>query len=274
MTTPTFNSYDLDLPAAITSVGDTSATITRVGRVSAITESDNITVKISGSPTLVNASYLFPQYQPVLGDNVIVQKTDAQWLVLGTLSGPVDANTLALNPGFEAGTVGALPDNWTLTNTDVTAGVPTFRKELTYNPLSGLHVGQLDLVNNGVLDFSISQIVSAPVVAGPNQLWTGAGFIRVAALAGPCRIQATTFLRFFNAAGGVLGTALLNGGQEYAASGAGWTLLRPDSTLSASGVTPAGTASVSLVVEVLFNVQKANEEIIVEFDNMILRRVS
>lgn len=266
-----YNALQRSLASEITDRSE-SPMVARIGMVSAITESDNITVKISGSSALVTASYLFPQYRPVLGDIVYVTKQDAQWLVLGTVSGPVDSNTLAPNPGFESGTIGALPTNWTLTNTDVTAGVPTFRKELTYNPLSGLYVGQLQLSSNGSLNFSISEIISSPVPADAQHVWTGAGFIRVANLAGPSRIAVTSFLRFYNAAGAVITTALLTGGQEFSAT-TDWTLLRPDSTLSGTAA-PVGTAAVSLVVEVLFNVQIALDLIIVEFDNMILRQVA
>lgn len=267
----TVNAADLALPAAIASV-PTSSTITRVGVVTAIESASNITIAISGSNVLVTASYLFPQYEPVLGDYVIAQKQDAQWLVLGTLSGPVESNTLALNPGFEDGALGAIPDKWFHSVTDNTAGTPTFTKQQPFNPLSGTYVGEVQLVNNGVLSFSIIEVGSTPVPASEGQIWTGAMHVRMAALAGPCRVQLTSVLRFFDASGVLITDLLLNGGQEYSASGAGWTLHHPDSSFSAT-VAPAGTASVQLVVEVLFNVHVANEIIVVEFDNAILRNI-
>ena len=61
VTRPTFNSASLDLPAAIADVPE-SPVMARIGVVSEIVESDNITVTISGSNVLVRASYLFPQY--------------------------------------------------------------------------------------------------------------------------------------------------------------------------------------------------------------------
>lgn len=266
------NDSDLALPAAIASV-PTSSTITRVGVVTAIAESDNITVAISGSPTLVSASYLFPQYQPVLGDRVIVQKQDAQWLVLGTLSGPVDSNTLALNPGFELGAVGAIPQNWFRLVTDNTAGTPTFTMQQPFNPLSGLYVGQVELVNNGVLNFSIILMSSSTVPAREGEQWTGALYARMAALAGPDRVQMTTVIRYFDENNVLLTELLLNGGQEFAASGAGWQLIRPDSLYANENFAPAGTAYANLTIEVLFNIATANSITIVELDNAILRKV-
>lgn len=111
VTQPTVNDLNLDLPAATQGVPE-SPVVMRIGVVTDIVEADNITVQISGSPVLVTASYLWPQYQPVPGDRVVVYRQDSQWFVVGTMSGP--NNTALLNPGFELGNVGSAPTNWTV----------------------------------------------------------------------------------------------------------------------------------------------------------------
>lgn len=70
------------LPAQVNDVRlAADASGVRVGKVTAYT-AGSITVAISGSDTLVNASYL-SSYFPNVGDNVIVLKNDTSWVVLG-----------------------------------------------------------------------------------------------------------------------------------------------------------------------------------------------
>ena len=164
---PNQNSGKLDLPAAIAEV-PVSSVIARIGRVVDIVEATSITVEISGSPTLVNASYLFPQYQPMLGDLVYVAKQDAQWAVLGTLSGEI--NSLAANPSFEIGTDGTTPDNWTFTVNSSVAGTPTFRKE-TGLGVHGSHIAIFRNASAGVAGTSSGTATSSLVPASEGQLW-------------------------------------------------------------------------------------------------------
>jgi len=175
MTTPTFNAADLDLPSAISNVPESSG-IVRTGVVTSIEEADNITIKVSGSNVLVRASYLFPQYGPMLGDNVVIIKQDAQWFVWGTPSGPI--NSLALNPGFEDGALGALPTNWTLTVIANAGGTPTLTKvdSNTMDPLSGLYSADFG-TDSVVAGFSQADIFSAAVAASVEEHWTGAYYI-------------------------------------------------------------------------------------------------
>lgn len=84
----------------------------RIGRVVAY-NAGAITIAISGSAVLVDASYLMEQYQPALGDNVAIIRQGNQWLALGTPSANPSDNVV-VNPSFENGTLTAIPDNWTL----------------------------------------------------------------------------------------------------------------------------------------------------------------
>jgi hypothetical protein len=162
---------------AVTDLNESPA-VQRIGVVTNIVEADNITVRISGSPVLVPASYLFPQYQPVLGDRVALIKQDAQWLVLGTLAGPI--NTLVLNPSFELGTLGATPTDWSLTVTSSGGGVPTFTKVPIGNfGISGLFSADFG-VDSTVAGNSTADAFSNRVPASEGTLWTAAIWLEAA----------------------------------------------------------------------------------------------
>lgn len=170
MTTPNVpveNSGGLELAEAIQGV-PVSSVVARIGRVVAIDEATSITVQISGSDVLVNASYLFPQYQPLLGDYVYVAKQDAQWAVMGTLSG--DINSLIPNPSFEQGDDATTPAYWSFTVNSSTAGTPTFRKE-TGLGIHGNHIGIFRNSSAGVAGTSSGTATSSLVPAVENQKW-------------------------------------------------------------------------------------------------------
>lgn len=198
---PTENNADLDLPEAIQGV-PVSSVVARIGRVVAIDEATSITVEVSGSPTLVNASYLFPQYQPLLGDYVYIAKQDAQWAVLGTLSG--DINSLIPNPSFELGDDATTPANWSFTVNSSTAGSPTFRKE-TGLGIHGNHIGIFRNSSAAVAGTSSGTATSSFVPAAEGQKWALGLWVTFAtpdvnaalAVQGG-NIQVTTTVQFFD----------------------------------------------------------------------------
>lgn len=72
----------MTIPAKIHEAASTAdMTGIRIGKVTAYT-AGSITVAISGTDTLVNATYL-SSYFPTIGDNVAVLRYDATWIVLG-----------------------------------------------------------------------------------------------------------------------------------------------------------------------------------------------
>lgn len=146
-----------------------SPVVARIGVVTDIAESDNITVKISGSNVLVTASYMFPSYEPLLGDLVYVLKQDAQWFVVGTMSGTI--NSMISNPGFESGTVGSTPTGWSTTVIASPAGVPTFTKEVAAYPISGNYQGMIRNQSAGVAGTSIIDIFSPATSGDEGQRW-------------------------------------------------------------------------------------------------------
>jgi hypothetical protein len=150
-------------------------TVTRIGVVAAVVEADNITVRISGSDVLVQAAYLFPQYKPLLGDRVVVQRQGAAWFVLGTLSGPI--NTALLNPSFELNPVGVAPSDWTLQVISSGAGVPS---ALTYAGFSLSGSRSVDFGVDSVLaGSSEANLYSAAVPATSESKWTAAFYVSV-----------------------------------------------------------------------------------------------
>lgn len=158
-----------EIPGAVVDSG-TSPLVARIGVVTEVKEAENITVKISGSNVLVQASYLFPQYQPLLGDRVYVTRQDAQWFVLGTMAGPI--NSVLANASFEEGTVGATPDDWSITVISAVGGVPTFTK--VPNGSTGISGAfQADFgVDSVVAGLSSADVFSAYQNAMPGTRWT------------------------------------------------------------------------------------------------------
>ena len=276
MTTPTFNAGDLDLPAAIHDVPE-SPTILRTGVVSEIAESNNITVKISGSNVLVTAAYLFPQYGPVLGDIVVVAKQDAQWFVLGGQSGPL--NTLAANPSFENGVVGSTPTDWSITTVLSAGGVPTFTKVSTVEvPISGVFVADFG-TDSVVAGLSRSDVFSDVTAASEDQRWTGAYYIALASI----DQNATTgisggrfsvlefYIQFLDAGSGLISESLIStfGTNANVPSP---VYVRP-SVGTQFAQAPAGTAYARIKIRGSFDMS-ANSFTSFFLDYMILRNVT
>lgn len=165
----------LELPGAI--VENTPPSLGyRVGVVVDLVEAEEITVAISGSAVLVTASYLFPQYLPVLGDRVYVVKQDGQWFVLGTMSGPI--NSVIQNPSFEEGVLGATPTGWTIQVLGSAAGVPTFTKVSAGNDsMTGSFKADFGVDNAGALNVSSANVFSSTALASEGQRWTAAYYL-------------------------------------------------------------------------------------------------
>ena len=192
------------LPGQV-SVEAESSVLARIGVVTDIIESNNITVRISGSNVLVTASYLFPAYAPVLGDYVYLTKQDAQWLVLGTMSGPI--NSAIENPGFEDGNVGSLPTGWTTNVVSSAGGTPTFTKESAANPIGGLYQAMLRNSSVGA-GTSVIDIFSPRTPASEGQRWAMSFFlvyavvnVNAALVVQSGNTQVQVFIRFLDGTG-------------------------------------------------------------------------
>lgn len=276
MTAPNINQAGLDLPAAIAEVPESSS-ISRIGQVTDIVTSDNITVQISGSNVLVQASYLFPQYQPLIGDYVLVIKQDAQWAVMGTLSGPL--NTVAANPSFENGTIAATPDDWFPTVVSSVAGVPTFTKQEA-TTISGRAVGVYRNSSAGVAGQSSMDILSQFTDAGPGERWALGTYLIYAAPDLNASLEAQggfldiqSFLRFYDVDNVLISEASVNYTPIYA--GFSTPFFLPNSNVpgfDAYVTSPPNTASVRIRYRIrsTMHVNSATE---LGIDVVLLRRL-
>jgi hypothetical protein len=239
-----------NLPESVANSTESPA-VMRIGVVADIVESDSITVRISGTPVLVQASYLFPQYLPVLGDLVAVIKQDAQWLVLGTMSGSI--NSLAMNPSFENGATGATPSDWNITSVSGAGGTITFQKQAgSYlgQPIAGNFVGAVDFTSNGVAAASQSNITSDMIPADGNEQWTGALWIAGGIMSSGTLSLQTLFLEFFDPSSALLSSNTI---AQYTLGDVTIprTYLRPQAT-NPSFTSPVDTAFVRLRLNVQF----------------------
>lgn len=269
MTQPTPNDLNLDLPAAVQGVEE-SPVVMRIGVVVDIVEADNITVQISGSPVLVQASYLWPQYQPVPGDRVVVYRQDSQWFVLGTSSGPL--NTLVANPSFEQGTLGALPTSWTLVVSSAAGGPPTFTKETNINSIvSGNFIADFGVDGTAVAS-STADVYSSTIPAEPGQRWAAA--------------YTLVGVNFYNATDGALafgyefldagGAVLASYGIDnlYVTGGFYGPILRRNNLYPQPYQTaPAGTVGVRVRFNGVFQMRTAVSFISFYIDAVMLRRL-
>lgn len=260
------------LPGQVIDTRESPALI-RTGVVNEIIEADNITVKISGSPVLVTASYLFPQYQPLLGDRVYVIKQDAQWFVLGTMSGPI--NTVIPNPSFEDGVVGALPTNWTLNVISSAGGVPTFVK-VSSADISGNYIGRFENTSVGA-GTSVADLLSTAQPASAGQRWVHAFYLtsayinlNAALVSQSGNTTLETFIQFLDA-GGTLVSETSTGLLYIGANVIQEIYNRTVTVAGANYVTaPAGTVQVRLRIRASMPMNAASSTSL-GLDYMVLR---
>lgn len=273
MTMP--DSVSETLPGQITQQ-ESSDFVSRIGRVVDVIEATNITVEISGSPTLVTASYLFPSYQPLIGDLVYVTKQDAQWFVHGTMSGPL--NTIVPNASFELGTVGALPTDWTITSVSTTAGTLTFTKQ-ALTAVSGAFIGVIRNSSAGVAGTSSSDIFSSDMPASDGQRWGVGYFIPYAVPDVNASLQSqggfmdvSTYIQFRDAGSVLLSETLMNYTPIYSSVLAPYYARTFTPTGAVYVTAPPGTESARLRIRVTMtmHVNSASE---IGLDAMLARFV-
>lgn len=261
------------LPGAVIAQQE-SPTVMRVGVVAAIIEGTQITVRISGSDVLVDCSYLFGQYFPLLGDRVIVFKQDSQWFCIGQMTGPIMSNNSLINPSFEDGVVGVTPVGWTIVPGLTGAGVPTFQVAGGAN-ISGVNTVDFgtDSVGAGV---STADVFSSTIPALPGSKWTGAYFMMQAFVGStpPMFHDLDMHIQFLDFGGAVLADYEINH-LSAAADIAAVLYQRLALTTLPQGYVeaPAGTATVRVRFVGIFELPAAS---FVSFfiDNVILRQVS
>lgn len=273
MTMP--DSVEETLPGQITQQ-ESSDFVSRIGRVVDIIESTNITVEISGSPTLVTASYLFPQYEPLIGDLVYVTKQDAQWFVHGTMSGPL--NTVVPNPDFEEGIIGSTPTGWSISSVLTTAGTLIFTKE-ELSTVSGRYIGVIRNSSAGTPGISSSDIFSSSAPADAGQRWTVGYFISYAVPDVNASLESqggfmdlAAHLQFLDPDGILVSETLASYIPIYSSVLAPYYVRTFTSTNAVFVVAPPGTALVRLRIRVrmTMHVNSASE---IGLDTVLMRSV-
>lgn len=263
------------LPGQITQAQEDSA-LSRTGIVTSVIEANNIIVRVSGSDALVSASYLFPAYEPLLGDIVYIVKQDSQWFVTGTMSGTI--NSLVANPSFEQGTAGTTPDFWTTQVVASVAGVPTFRKEFA-SAISGTAIGIFRNSSAGVAGTSSINIFSTTTPGQPGTSWALGYFLTYAVpdvnaalvpQGGFMDVQG--FIQFLDGGGALISEASANYTPIYS-SFISPVYLRTFTLTGQTSVTaPGGTESVRIRIRVnmTMHVNSASE---IGIDQVYLRTV-
>jgi hypothetical protein len=160
--------------------------ILRIGKVSRY-NAGSITVAISDSDALVDASYLIGAYDPVLGDIVAVIKQGNQWVVQGVLSANPDDNPVK-NHSFEDGATGSMAPNWTLyhdpASTDTT--VVATRVAPGSGEIDGPKTLQLELDSIAAgSSFSTDYISSDPIPVTPGERWSASAWVTGFSESGP-----------------------------------------------------------------------------------------
>lgn len=199
------------LPGAVVAQQE-SPTVMRIGVVTQIIEGSQITVRISGSDVLIDCSYLFAQYFPLLGDRVVVFKQDSQWFCIGQMSGTIESNNPLPNSSFEQGTVGTIPTGWSITVISSAAGVPTFLVAFPGSTnVSGSQAADFgtDSIGAGI---SQADVYSPTVGATTDSHWTAAYFLNYAFVASvpPMFSSLETFIQFLDSTGTLISEFSIN----------------------------------------------------------------
>lgn len=185
-----------NLPNAITIFGNFPDTEMRIGVVKDISD-EIVNVSISGADVLTPAPYLFGQYRPNIGDNVVCMRMDNQWVVVGALSG-YQSNNQVFNSSFEDDTA-APPGGWTLYHDPAsTEAADVSAVELPIGwPIDGPQAVRfrLDATPPGS---SIDFLSSGAIQVQPGQQWTASAWLVGESLgSGPCvRAQAQLLVTF------------------------------------------------------------------------------
>jgi hypothetical protein len=199
VTYPLNPAAQLDLAPAVRAAIPDAATM-RIGRVTRY-DAGFITVAISDSDVLVDASYLFPSYQPVLGDTVAVVKQGNQWLALGALSANPDDNVVA-NHSFENGEYDVMAPNWTLYHDPASTEVAAVDVSFAAVEIDGPKMLRIGIGGTvvGAISSSTDYVSSDPFLVTPGDRWAASAWVTGSSLsAGPwVRGSAAAFFSFYS----------------------------------------------------------------------------
>lgn len=267
------------LPNAVAALTDQNSSDTemRIGRVISY-DSGSITVSISGAGVLVNAAYALGQYQPALGDNVVLMRMGNQWIALCAQSGNPTDNQVQ-NYSFEDSVIGNLPNLWTLYHdpasteaADVTAAIVDPGWEL--DGPTAVRFGLDNTPPGSCIDY----LSSEPIRVSEGERWTASCWVSgLSSSSGPCvRCTATLMLSWHAGSADSYPTVISTStiARTNVPYGLPWVYLRAGSS-STGEVVPPGARYVRAV---LFN-NAAHNTCVVDFpysvywDRVIVRQI-
>jgi hypothetical protein len=257
--------------------------IMRIGRVTRYS-AGSITVAISDSDVLVDASYIFAAYQPCLGDIVQVTKQGNQWVVQGALSANPEDNPI-LNYSFEDGAVGGGTPNWSIYHDPLSTDTTTITVD-TVSPspaIDGPQALKIQLGASvvGAISTSVDYVSSAPFPVVPGQRWAAqAWFLGQSFSSGPwVRGTAAIFFSFYNNPADTYPNTAAGDdgfGQVYVPSTPPWLLLRTESGSGTGAEVPAGISHARVTLETVLTHENAtsNYGLDVFWDRIIATKLS
>lgn len=255
------------------------AAILRIGRVTSYA-AGTITVNISDSDVLVDATYIFGAYQPVLGDNVAVLKQGNQWLALGIPSANPDDNPIQ-NYSFEDGEYEVMAPSWTLYHDPASTDTASLDVASAEPPIDGPKCLRIGIgLPPGPLTASEDFVSSEPFPVTPGDFWSAQAWIMGDSASGPpwVRGSAACFFAWYNNPGNTYpNTAAADSGFApiNVPMTAPWVLVRSESG-SAKGVeVPAGVthARVTLWTVLTHEDTTADYSMAVYWDRVIARKL-
>jgi hypothetical protein len=254
--------------------------VLRIGRVTSYA-SGTITINISDSDVLVDATYILNGYQPVVGDNVAVLKQGNQWLALGIPSANPDDNPIQ-NHSFEDGELDVMAPKWTLYHDPASSDTAAVDVAQAEPPIDGpqcLRVG-LGAITVGAISTSFDYVSSEPFPVTPGDFWAAQASIVGSSSSGApwVRGSAAVFFSFYNnAANDYPNTAAPDAGLQPVnlPTTPPWILVRSESG-SARGVEiPAGVthARVTLRTTLTHEDTTSDYSIAAFWDRVIARKL-
>jgi hypothetical protein len=168
---------------AIASQAQPSASM-RIGRVTSF-DSGYITVAISGTTVLAQASYVIGSYFPTAGDHVFVVNQGSQWVVVGELSANPAENAVANHSFEQINPAGTYASNWTeYIPAGQSVNMATGVSSVWGNMLDGQYAGYVQalFINDASLQATGDAYILSdlfPVAAGER--WSLSGWVTVSA---------------------------------------------------------------------------------------------
>lgn len=137
-------------------------------RTGVVTLVDPQYVTVTVAETSIRAAYI-RQAEPEIGDVVAVLRQGASWFVLGTSS--TSGGNQVINPSFEDGEAGNVPDHWIRYNISGTSAVSS-----TVDP-KAVDGTRILYVSSRAASTATSYVYSEPIAVASGQQWELSAYV-------------------------------------------------------------------------------------------------